>query len=197
MSDPESSETVNKCPVVKDAEMEPSVDEPVEANGEEEKMDTSGEGSSTKTSNEDPDKSLEESSSKNPEDPSKSPKSNGVKIETEDDQVEDEDVSNEEADDEEIEDEEQEDTKPAEPKAKIITHVSPRVLYQEPIFAELCSFFNTFGSSLGLKYSIERLEKLLCTHVNGKGWFLMDFFDVYIYWDVDIFPRSWNFGFCI
>jgi hypothetical protein len=87
-------------------------------------------------------------------------------------------IKNEEIDEAAVEDEDEsesedieepeEDVK-QEPKAKVITHVSPKMLYQEPAFAEICSFFNMFGAAIGLKYSIEQLENLLCTHVNGKG----------------------------
>ncbi|KAI6233485.1 PHD-type domain-containing protein [Aphelenchoides fujianensis] len=37
-----------------------------------------------------------------------------------------------------------------------------------PTFAQVCSFFNTFGSALGLRYSFQQLEKVLCTYENGK-----------------------------
>ena len=85
------------------------------------------------------------------------PETNGVKKEEPD--VEDEEM---------IEDEE-EDQSSSKESAKIITHTDSKLLYHEPAFAEVCSFFNTFGTSLGARYSIDRLEKVFCTLVNGKG----------------------------
>lgn len=83
-------------------------------------------------------------------------------ISVKDEQLSDESVEEEETTEEELVEEEK-------PKEKIITRQSTKPLYQEPLFAEVCSFFNNFGTSLGLKYSIEHLERLLCTYVNGKG----------------------------
>lgn len=104
------------------------------------------------------------------------PTVNGVKIEEDEkpvnssNSIKDEEVSDEveeeESGNEELEDEHEEESKP---KETLVTHQSPKILYQEPLFAEICSFFNIFGTAIGLKYSIGRLEQILCTHVNGKG----------------------------
>ena len=55
----------------------------------------------------------------------------------------------------------------------VIEHLDSSLLYQNPTFAEICSFFNTFTHLLGLKpISIANLDKLFCTIINGDG---MDF----------------------
>ncbi|KAI6216758.1 PHD-type domain-containing protein [Aphelenchoides besseyi] len=79
-------------------------------------------------------------------------------------------VEDEQEDEQMDEDEELEDEEPIveEPKAKVVTQKDHKVLYSDPSFAEICSFFNTFGSSLGLKFSFEKLERMLCTYENGK-----------------------------
>lgn len=164
MSDSESSMAVDENPPKDEsAPVTKHVDEPVEngnsQNGNE-PMDTSepAQQSSPDQNGINGDASVS--------DDSKIPK---TEVKEESNLVEDEENDDEEEiEDDEEEEEAVEDTK-LEPKAKVITHISPKVLYQEAMFAELCSFFNMFGSAIGLKYSIERLEKLMCTHVNGKG----------------------------
>lgn len=50
------------------------------------------------------------------------------------------------------------------------THLKPTLLYQEPAYAEICSFFNMFSSLLNIKpLSFAKLEKIFCTFYNGEG----------------------------
>nr|CAD2204423.1 unnamed protein product [Meloidogyne enterolobii] len=50
----------------------------------------------------------------------------------------------------------------------VIEHLDSSLLYQNPTFAEICSFFNTFTHLLGLKpISIAKLDKFFCTLING------------------------------
>lgn len=59
-----------------------------------------------------------------------------------------------------------------EKEADIVEHLDSSLLYQNPIFAEICSFFNTFTHLLGLKpMPIAKLDKILCTLINGDGIF--------------------------
>nr|CAD2188537.1 unnamed protein product [Meloidogyne enterolobii] len=50
----------------------------------------------------------------------------------------------------------------------VIEHLDSSLLYQNPTFAEICSFFNSFTHLLGLKpISIAKLDKFFCTLING------------------------------
>lgn len=54
------------------------------------------------------------------------------------------------------------------------THFEPTLLYQEPAYAEICSFFNIFSSLLNIKpISFTKLEKIFCTYYNGEGLYLL------------------------
>ena len=52
----------------------------------------------------------------------------------------------------------------------VITQLDPAELYADPIYAELCSYFNVFSILLGLKpISFAKLDKLFCTLYNSDG----------------------------
>ncbi|CAD5228887.1 unnamed protein product [Bursaphelenchus okinawaensis] len=103
-----------------------------------------------------------------------------VKIEVDDDQEDKVDVKDEEEDENEVSDEEQESEEEEddaeegndvkmEPKEedRVVTRLDPKFLYEDTSFSQLCSFFNTFGSALGLEYTISKLEELFTTEENG------------------------------
>ncbi|KAI1730701.1 remodeling and spacing factor 1 [Ditylenchus destructor] len=49
------------------------------------------------------------------------------------------------------------------------THLDASLLYQEPVYAEVCSFFNLFGALMGMKpISFSRIDKMFCTFHNGQ-----------------------------
>lgn len=65
-------------------------------------------------------------------------------------------------DDENIDNQNEED------EMDVVEHLDSSLLYKNPTFAEICSFFNTFTHLLGLKpLSIAKLDKLFCTLING------------------------------
>lgn len=56
------------------------------------------------------------------------------------------------------------------------THLESTLLYQEPAYAEICSFFNIFSSLLNMKpISFKKLEKIFCTFYNGEGYYYFNF----------------------
>ena len=77
--------------------------------------------------------------------------------------------ADEERVEEEQEDEDEESRTSSIDKPRVVTTTDPSKLYSESTFAEICSFFNQFGTALGLRNSIAQLEKLFCTYENEKG----------------------------
>lgn len=57
------------------------------------------------------------------------------------------------------------------PENEIIeTHLDVLKLHSEPIYAEICSFLNMFGSLLNIKpISFSKLDNMFCTLYNGEG----------------------------
>lgn len=50
------------------------------------------------------------------------------------------------------------------------THLDVAKLHSEPIYAEICSFLNMFGSLLNIKpISFLKLDNMFCTLYNGEG----------------------------
>lgn len=50
------------------------------------------------------------------------------------------------------------------------THLDVAKLHNEPIYAEICSFLNMFGSLLNIKpIPFLKLDNMFCTLYNGEG----------------------------